>query len=139
MRRNKNVRFDVWNTCYLYETDFFNKEIIWWSECEIQAFKISCINEIRSILERHNVSLTEAKDILLNSQAILDGEESENCCEKELGKNENNDSDNISEITISSNYNKSSDSLDSLDEKYPIETWQSKSTIYTWKSVNTEA
>jgi len=124
MRKSKNVQFDVWNTCYLYEYELIDKEKIWWSERELQCFKIMCMNEIRVIVEKHNVSLTKAKTILLNSHSILKNNSTE---ENDI----NYDTDNVSELTIVSKYNSSSDSLDSLDQDYPMETWKSKSTINT--------
>jgi len=82
------------------------------------------MNEIRVIVEKHNVSLTKAKTILLNSHSILKNNSTE---ENDI----NYDTDNVSELTIVSKYNSSSDSLDSLDQDYPMETWKSKSTINT--------
>lgn len=134
MQKSKNVKFDVWNTCYLYESELLEKEkeIIWWSEKDLQSFKMLCIDEIRSILEKHNVSLTKARNMLLNSNDILEQNSTE---ENDV----NYETDNLSELTITSKNNSSSDSLDSLDEDYPVETWKSRSTNDTWKSVYTQS
>ena len=134
MQKSKNVKFDVWNTCYLYESELLEKEkeIIWWSEKDLQSFKMLCIDEIRSILEKHNVSLTKARNMLLNSNDILEQNSTE---ENDV----NYETDNLSELTVTSKNNSSSDSLDSLDEDYPVETWKSRSTNDTWKSVYTQS
>jgi hypothetical protein len=64
-KQNKKLRFDIFSDVFIIDTFIDTTNSLWWSQTDLYNFKISCINEIHTLMRRHwQMNFKEAKKLL---------------------------------------------------------------------------